>query len=96
MQDGLIVTGCSDGLVRVFDSRTGQCIKYGKHILYMCIMYYLNINYAYMYMCQLSCLGSSVGRALCLEYRVSWVRVPPEAVFSLPWVCCVALPCLFV
>ena len=27
----------------------------------------------------LSCLGSSVGRALCLEYRVSWVRVPPEA-----------------
>ena len=20
-----------------------------------------------------------VGRALCLEYRVSWVRVPPEA-----------------
>ena len=25
------------------------------------------------------CLGSSVGRALCLEYRVSWVRVPPEA-----------------
>ena len=56
---------------------------------------------------------SSVGRALCLEYRVSWVRVPPEAVFftalgiesiecrgfesfSLPWVCCVALPSLFV
>ena len=27
----------------------------------------------------LSCLGSSVGRALCLEYRVSWVPVPPEA-----------------
>ena len=25
---------------------------------------------------QLSCLGSSVGRALCLQYRVSWVRVP--------------------
>ena len=24
-------------------------------------------------------LGSSAGRALCLEYRVSWVRVPPEA-----------------
>ena len=23
-------------------------------------------------------VGSSVGRALCLEYRVSWVRVPPE------------------
>ena len=26
-----------------------------------------------------ACTGSSVGRALCLEYRVSWVRVPPEA-----------------
>ena len=22
---------------------------------------------------------AAVGRALCLEYRVSWVRVPPEA-----------------
>ena len=29
----------------------------------------------HMYM---SCLGSSAGRALCLECRVSWVRVPPE------------------
>ena len=27
LQGGLIVTGCADGLVRVFDSRTGQCIK---------------------------------------------------------------------
>ena len=27
----------------------------------------------------LSCPGSSVGRALCLESRVSWVRVPPRA-----------------
>ena len=40
------------------------------------------VSYMYMYM-----------------YRVSWVRVPPEAaLFSwekgLPWVCCVALPCL--
>ena len=26
-----------------------------------------------------SCPGSSVGRALCLESRVSWVRVPPRA-----------------
>ena len=31
--------------------------------------------YPHVYMC----LGSSVGRAPCLEYRVSWVRVPPEA-----------------
>ena len=31
-----------------------------------------------------------------VHVHVSWVRVPPEAVFSLPWVCCVALPCLFV
>ena len=29
--------------------------------------------------CLLSCPGSSVGRALCLESRVSWVRVPPRA-----------------
>ena len=29
-------------------------------------------------------------------YMYMWVRVPPEAVFSLPLVCCVALPCLFV
>ena len=29
--------------------------------------------------CQLSCLGSIVGRALGLESRVSWVRIPPEA-----------------
>ena len=42
---------------------------------------------------------SLAGRALCLECRVSWVQVPPEAAhFSqemscLPWVCCVALPC---
>ena len=29
--------------------------------------------------CLLSCPGSSVGRALCLVCRVSWVRVPPRA-----------------
>ena len=27
--------------------------------------------------CLLVCPGSSVGRALCLDCRVSWVRVPP-------------------
>ena len=26
-----------------------------------------------------ACVHVHVGRALCLEYRVSWVRVPPEA-----------------
>ena len=43
-------------------------------------------------------VGSSVGRALCLEYRVSWVRVPPEAahfvlgkVTALGVLCCLAL-----
>ena len=39
--------------------------------------------------------GSSVGRALCLECRVSWVRVPPEAaqrkVIALGVLCCFAL-----
>ena len=29
--------------------------------------------------CLLVCPGSSVGRALCLDCRVSWVRVPPSA-----------------
>ena len=29
--------------------------------------------------CPLVCPGSSVGRALCLDCRVSWVRVPPRA-----------------
>ena len=29
--------------------------------------------------CLLVCPGSSVGRALCLDCRVSWVRVPPRA-----------------
>ena len=34
--------------------------------------------------CQLSCLGSSAGRALCLECRVSLVRIPLDAAhFSL-------------
>ena len=47
---------------------------------------------------QLSCLGSSVGRALCIECRVSWVRVPPEAaqfflgkMTALGVLCCFAL-----
>ena len=31
----------------------------------------------YTYTCTCTC--TSVGRVLCLEYRVSWVRVPPEA-----------------
>ena len=34
--------------------------------------------------CLLVCQGSSVGRALCLDCRVSWVRVPSRAaLFSL-------------
>ena len=44
---------------------------------------------------QLCCLGSSAGRALCPVNRVAWVRIPPEVHFFEPWVCCVALPCLF-
>ena len=44
-----------------------------------------------------TCTESIVPQAEYIHvHRVSWVRVPPEAVFSLPWVCCVALPCLFV
>ena len=55
------------------------------HAIYICIHVHEHVH-----------VHVHVGRALCLEYRVSWVRVPPEAIFSLPWVCCVALPCLFV
>ena len=43
-----------------------------KHVYIMHMYMYM---YIYMY------IGSSVGRALCLEYRVSWVRVPPEVHF---------------
>ena len=42
-------------------------------------------------------LGTRLGRALCLEYRVSWVRVPPEAAhFSRKSDClgCAVLLCL--
>ena len=47
--------------------------------------------------CHLSCLGSSVGRALGLESRVSWVRVPPEAAhFSLEKELCHVVLCLVV
>ena len=37
---------------------------------------------------------SSVGRALCLEYRVSWVRVPPEAAHFFDYLGCAVLLCL--
>ena len=47
---------------------------------------------------QLSCLSSSVGRALCLEYRVSWVPSPTRGssfflgkVTALGVLCCFAL-----
>ena len=46
--------------------------------MYMYVYVYTCVYTLYMYV-HVSCLGSSVGRALCLEYRVSWVRVPPEA-----------------
>ena len=44
-----------------------------------------------------TCASSSVGRALCLEYRVSWVRVPPrQLIFSRKSDClgCAVLLCL--
>ena len=37
---------------------------------------------------------SSVGRALCLEYRVSWVRVPPQAARKSDCLGCAVLLCL--
>lgn len=32
-QNSIIVTGCTDGLVRVYDSRTGQCLKYEIYLI---------------------------------------------------------------
>ena len=29
--------------------------------------------------CQLGCLGSSVGKSICLDCRVLWVQIPPDA-----------------
>ena len=69
--------------------------------------------YVYIHVCQVSWVqsliltllpttvsvhvGSSAGRALCLECRVSWVRIPPEAahfffgkVTALGVLCCFA------
>ena len=55
---------------------------------------------------QLSFLGSSVGKSVRLASARSWVRIPPEAFFSLKITvlgelccvalsfCCVVLPCL--
>ena len=43
----------------------------------------------------LSCLGSSVGRALGLDCRVSWVRVPLEAAQFLAVLSVVELFALF-
>ena len=37
----------------------------------------------YSRLCCIVCPGSSVGRALCLDCRVSWVRVPPRAALFL-------------
>ena len=47
----------------------------GHHILYI----HVHEIWAQPVELPMSCLGSSAGRVLCLEYRVSWVRVPPEA-----------------
>ena len=50
---------------------------------------------------ELSCGLSIVYKCTWVERSVQSIECrgfesPPEAVFSLPWVCCVALPCLFV
>ena len=57
------------------------CLAYVALYPHVCIyMYILGLVFGVIGgFIQLSCLGGSVGRALCLEYRVSWVRVPPEA-----------------
>ena len=48
-----------------------ECVHAVRCLVLCCIVH--------LESCLLSCPGSSVGRALCLESRVSWVRVPPRA-----------------
>ena len=54
---------------------------YQVEMICPCLALYLHRKFG---PCQLSCLGGLVGKALGLESRVSWVRIPPEvANFSL-------------
>ena len=55
------------------------------HDLYMCacaLEWYVAVEWCIaeeQHMNNMSCLGSSVVEALCLECRVLWVQIPPEA-----------------
>ena len=65
-----------------------KCAKVCQIRYKTCTCYDLPCLALYLYRkfgpCQLSCLGGKVGKALGLESRVSWVRIPPEAAnFSL-------------
>ena len=55
----------------------GGCLLFHSYMYVNCFSVFL--VYMYTYMCV-----RSADRALCLECRVSWVRIPPEAAhFSL-------------
>ena len=71
----------TDVLLVLCQIYTVQCTdeaQQAEAVLYICISMYM-----YMYM-----------RALCLEYRVSWVRVPPEAARKSDCLGCAVLLCL--
>ena len=79
--------------------QTATCGVYTYTDCNMCVYMYNEMYNVRFGPSQLSCLGSWC-RALCLECRVSWVRVPPEAAhFSLKksdCLECVVLLCLVV
>ena len=58
-------------------------------VFYSTVVIYLHLQYMYIHVdvwdvwfepSQLGCLGSSVGKSICPECRVSWVQMPPEAI----------------
>ena len=60
------------------------------HTLQHIILYYSHHIYTPPYIT----VHVHVGRAFCLEYRVSWVRVPPEAAHFFYCLGCAVLLCL--
>ena len=66
-------------------------------VLFLTIQNILVVHVYVIARCTMRCRawahpGRAVGRALCLEYRVSWVPVPPETkVTALGVLCCFVL-----
>ena len=90
----------SDQPYPVCDVVSGYTCHYPGHLLHTELTFSLFIRCTMRceIWAQLSCIGSSAGRVLCLECRVSWVRVPPEAAYLRKSDCleCAVLLCLVV